>query len=534
MTPARALRLLAACLIGVTLLLGTASPAAAHATLQSTTPSSDAVLDASPTEVVLTFSEAVDIGLGGIKVIGPDGQRVDRGDPTSDRSKTVLTMKVDAGDRGTHTVVWTVTSEDNHTISGSFLFSVGAATGAAEIADTPQTIERGVATAGRAAAFAGSMLFMGALVFAVVLLRNMEAGPQRRRLASMAIVGGALVVVGSLLALLGQIALSSGRPLSEAFGLVPDAIADTRFGTLGLARAGFGVSAIFTGLLLRLGGRNRGVMALAAPSAAGLVIVPALTGHAWATPTRAVAVAVDAVHFLSAGVWIGGLAGLLTLGSQWGGAARAARRFSTLALGAVATVVVTGLVSSFLQVRFVDGLTETGYGRLLLIKVAFVAVLVGLGWLNRRKLASAVADAGDVLRVVRIEAVVALAVLLVTATLVNRPPARTDLARPFSGVTELVGVPGRVQLEVQPAKVGENDVHAYFLDERGVPAPIDAVEMTLSRAGVPPRIVKVTPVTADHVSAYNLVFPSGGRWVVSITAARDGQEATAEMEVSVR
>ena len=53
--------------------------------------------------------------------------------------------------------------------------------------------------------------------------------------------------------------------------------------------------------------------------------------------------------------------------------------------------------------------------------------------------------------------------------IVNRPPARTDLAKPFSGVESLVPGDGSGQLEVQPAGVGTNDIHVYALTASSAP-----------------------------------------------------------------
>ena len=59
-------------------------------------------------------------------------------------------------------------------------------------------------------------------------------------------------------------------------------------------------------------------------------------------------------------------------------------RFSRLAFVAVITILVTGTFQSWRQVRSTAALTETTYGRLLIVKVVLFAVLVGLGALSRR------------------------------------------------------------------------------------------------------------------------------------------------------
>ncbi len=67
--------------------------------------------------------------------------------------------------------------------------------------------------------------------------------------------------------------------------------------------------------------------------------------------------------------------------------AEAVDRFSSVAFGCVVALVVAGVVQAW---RILPGglsdLTSTDYGRILLVKVAFVAGLVALGWGSRRLL----------------------------------------------------------------------------------------------------------------------------------------------------
>jgi copper transport protein len=119
--------------------------------------------------------------------------------------------------------------------------------------------------------------------------------------------------------------------------------------------------------------------------------------------------------------------------------------------------------------------------------------------------------------------------------LVNRPPARDQLAGPFATVaTADDPAGGQVQLQVDPARAGQNDVHLYFLSAEGLPRPVDAIEITVGRAGIPPRRVTVTPVTPDHASAYGVAMPSPGTWTLTITTVRQGQSFTTTVEVPIR
>src|SRR4051794_36721955 len=72
-------RPLAALAIVVVALLALAGPAAAHASLDSSDPSSGAVLAQSPTQISLRFDEAVEIALGAIRLYDGSGHELDVG-----------------------------------------------------------------------------------------------------------------------------------------------------------------------------------------------------------------------------------------------------------------------------------------------------------------------------------------------------------------------------------------------------------------------------------------------------------------------
>ena len=114
-----------------------AGPASAHAELVASTPSQGAVVGTEPARVALRFSEEIVLKLSAVKVIGPDGRRLDAGalraGPFGDDSLTV-DLAPDAR-RGTFVVVWQVTAaDDGHANSGPVLFAVGTASTPASVA----------------------------------------------------------------------------------------------------------------------------------------------------------------------------------------------------------------------------------------------------------------------------------------------------------------------------------------------------------------------------------------------------------------
>ena len=215
--------------------------------------------------------------------------------------------------------------------------------------------------------------------------------------------------------------------------------------------------------------------------ALGLVVTPGLSGHA--SVSGPVSLVADAVHVQAAAVWTGGLAFvvlalLFSRGRRWELAATSVPRFSTMAVVSVACLIVAGAINGYLQVRAWRGLWETEYGVLLLIKIGLVLPLLALGAYNNRfsvprlraRIASVV-ERRRFLRMAGAELLIMLAIVGVTAGLVNAPPARTEVEMHEAAETELELGPFMAHMEIMPATVGPNEIHLTF--ERGRPAEVN-------------------------------------------------------------
>lgn len=162
---------------------------------------------------------------------------------------------------------------------------------------------------------------------------------------------------------------------------------------------------------------------------------PALTGHANAGDgwLRASTLIADVLHVWAAGAWLGGLAGILFLDRTLRtGEKRGSRllpslvpAFSPVAIGGVATLVITGLFASWVHIPQLSALYTEPYGRALLLKLIGVGGVLALGWLNWRRLTPRLVQASGpdaLFRAAAFELAVAQLVLLVTAVLVRTPP----------------------------------------------------------------------------------------------------------------
>lgn len=149
--------------------------------------------------------------------------------------------------------------------------------------------------------------------------------------------------------------------------------------------------------------RGRGLwLAVAALCSAIALATLAWTGHGAMNEgtTGWVHLTADILHLLTAAMWVGALLGLILLVSRpiarvdaahLGLTHRALHGFGTIGTIVVATIVVTGLVNSWLLVG-IDNIATLGtslYGKLLLAKLALFAAMLGLASLNRFRLTPA-------------------------------------------------------------------------------------------------------------------------------------------------
>ena len=203
-------------------------------------------------------------------------------------------------------------------------------------------------------------------------------------------------------------------------GEVGRVLAETRFGNAWLVRLVLAVLLAF----------SFGHSGLSAVLAAGLLGSLAWSGHAGAAPgaTGHLHLAVDVLHLLAAGAWLGGLLPLwLLLRRQAELAALfATERFSTLGTWAVGLLLVSGILNACLLLGSPADLVTTTYGQLLLLKIALFVAMVAIAAVNRLRLTPrlpAEAATRDLMRNALAETVLGLAILAIVGVLGTLPPA---------------------------------------------------------------------------------------------------------------
>jgi putative copper resistance protein D len=250
----------------------------------------------------------------------------------------------------------------------------------------------------RAIHFAATAVTTGTLVFrsavAKPALGSEDAIARLFRAQNLRVawIGLAVTVVSGVIWLLLQAGSMSGLPLGEAMttDVLLTVLNQTQFGSVSEIRL---LLAIILAICLaydRLALADR----LAPAAAVGLTAAIAWTGHAASTPGAMgyLHLTADALHLSAAASWIGGLVSLVLLlaaARSHGALASAAfardatLRFSTLGIVSVATLLATGIVNAWILVGSIHALVGTGYGRLLMLKIAVFAIMLAFAAVNR-------------------------------------------------------------------------------------------------------------------------------------------------------
>jgi putative copper resistance protein D len=135
--------------------------------------------------------------------------------------------------------------------------------------------------------------------------------------------------------------------------------------------------------------RDPALVQLRVPLVAALlgVLTPAVTGHAGSAPDHEVAILSIAVHAGGAALWVGGLIGMVALVAPYRELLdRALPPFSTLAGVCLADVAVSGTINALVRIGSWSALVTTGYGWLVLAKVAAIVLIGALGGVTRARL----------------------------------------------------------------------------------------------------------------------------------------------------
>jgi copper transport protein len=521
----------------VLLALGGAAPARAHASLESSDPAAGATLPTSPATISLTFTEPPDPELTTVELLDVAGAVLSTGAPALDGPRTVRVDVSEPLPVGAYTVTWRVVSTvDGHLTSGRVVFGVGVAPQVDEATPVGEVAEPTFASiAAKSALYAGLFLLVASAGIGLGTFRG-----RPRSVAVVAMIGAVLALAGALgfvvteqqavgVPMSDLLASATGRPLLWLVTavLVADALA-----VLAAAKDTW-----------------RPVLWGAGAAAVAAMWVRAIGGHAAAAAPPLPQELLQTAHMVAAGLWIGGLVLLLVLlrETRRDGTAPPVpevKRFSNVALGAVAIVVVSGMLRSFEELGgpLSPGDLDTTYGRAVAGKIALALALIAMGALNRRRSIPRLAtDQRPLRRVVATEAVAALGIVLLTSALTGSAPpveaAAGQVAEPVTAEGTDFATTTAVALRLDPGTPGPSTVEVRVTDpDTGSVVPADQVVLrirSVTRPQVPAETVSLAP-QGDAWAATTPAFSLAGTWSVTVVVTTDADAVQVPLAVTTQ
>jgi copper transport protein len=558
--------------------------ATAHAQLESTSPERGVVVKHEPGVVAFRFDEPVEGNFGAVRVYDADGERVDEGDafhPDGEGPRLGVHLKPGLAD-GSYTATYRVVSADGHIVSSGFVFSIGkpgrapqatvaeltSGSGSGPVTETAFGVARGLQYAATALAVGGLAFLLLAWLPALAVVSGGGGEWARAAAAFASRLRRALLFAAAL----GAISAAAGVVLEGAeaagvsgFSALRETIVretlGTKFGMIwGLAVLAWLAFGVVVAMAYRASPQRQSGWVRAVGMAIPLVfvvLVPALSGHAGTQSPVAVLFSANVLHVAAMAVWLGGLVTVLLIaphGTRELGAgergkllAAALARFSRVALVAVGAILFTGLVQAYLYVRHLDHLFGSGYGRAVLIKFCLLLIVIGIGAYNRRRSVprlNRIAAGGEapgragllLRRALRAEVALLVVVLGVTAALASYAPPVSAQAGPFSAEASLG--PTELEVTVDPARVGANQIHLYLFDAKSG-APYTKVKQLEVMAALPGKGISL-PLKPQFSGPGHYTIPGAllsalGEWRLAITIRVSAfDQFTKKIEVPVR
>ena len=539
-----------AILVGV-LALGTTA-ASAHATLESSSPADGQSVLTSPSEIRITFSEAVTTISGGLSVLDADGKTVDVGNSEVVGGRTLVAPISETLSDGTYVATYRVLSADGHPVSGSILFGVGngALDRSAQPSSTGDRLWEIIGGISRFIMYLAALVAAGVAFFLAFIHDHAE---DRWRIVPFVRIGSILALLSAIGIVMSQAALLTGKGAGAITDstVLRDVLNQNLGWSLALLMIGLAAVHLSTDIPKKVVSQS-----LAVYGGLAVTVSFAVWGHATELSPTAISLAADAIHATAAALWLGGLVGLvMVLSVRTPETVRATAgiigRFSRMAFWSVIALTLAGLTLTITgSGASLNSILTTTWGQLVLAKIGLTLIVVLIAAWNRRTLVPSLTSPTEntdelavrwatLLRTIRAEAVLLVAVVALTAIVVNVPPARTAVVAKTDRVdiTQRVDT-GNVQLSVDPAIVGPNTVAVRYTDGTGQPINVAnsmSIEFSQPSAGLEPitRQVPASEAGVFVIQGNELSIP--GTWTITI-AVRTGDftEQRTSFEVPVR
>ena len=508
------------------------------------------------TQIIVFYSEAIEIDFSELKVFDSNGNKIDNMDTAYYEGESSLVITTPPLEDGVYTVTSKVLSKiDGHLVQAAIIFGVGEtqvdlslleAQEESEITFLPEA-------AARFPGIIGQTVVLGSVISGIVIwgTQRKRFGKESRDLVNQAyrfkfakLTGISLVAVfaSNFIILAVQTLRLETSPID---------VIDTAFGTTWLIR--MIITIILLGIWFWMERKphlspKKHIPMLAASLV--LIFTTTMMGHGAATELTA-PIILDYVHNLLASVWIGGVIFfgfvLLPTLASLDGIQKAKvtlamlPRYSGMITIALGILIITGPTLLWFLESDVTSLANSTYGSLIIAKIMLAIVLIGFGAFYQFKIqrqAERNLKSGKTFtfnklsKPLKAEAMVGIALLGVVALLVNSSlPAGEIQTVDAQGITlgfssTLFSEQAKFDVSVIPLGVGPNTISVLVSNVSGEPLPdISDLKIKVSnpQRNIAPIEIPITELKSnDGTTRYegDATFGFAGTWEIEVEAQR--------------
>ena len=525
--------------------------ASAHPFLLDSEPGQGQNAPAGTTQIITNYSEAVEIGFSELRVYDANGNQVDNKDTAYNGGETSLIVTTPPLEDGVYTITSKVLSKiDGHLVQAAIVFGVGDVKIDSSLLEKQENSETTFIpeSIARFPGLVGQTIVLGGVIVSITIWSSQQTRfrevfadiNEQFKIKFSKIIGiGVIATFASNFIMLG---VQTWRLETSPLDVI-----GTTFGTTWLIR--MIITIIIIGLWFWMEKKNEITIKGQIPLLiASLILIATTTmmGHVASTELE-VPWILDYSHNLLSSIWIGGViffafVALPTVTKTENSIKEKITlslipRFSGLFIIAIGILIITGPTLLWFLDDNVASLTDSTYGKLILIKIAIAAAMIGFGGMYQIKFLKNMNDleklniSRKISKPLKFEAGLGIALLAVVALLVNSslPAGEIQSADAIQGTfgyeSVLFSENAKFDVKVLPAGIGSNTISVIVTSYDNKPlADISGLKVKVSnpQKNISPIEAEVTENIQDSVTKYSAdaTFGFAGNWQIELEAQR--------------
>ena len=507
------------------------------------------------TQIITHYSEAVEINFSELKIYDSNGNQVDNRDTAYYNAESSLVITTSPLEDGVYTIASKVLSKvDGHLVHAAIIFGVGDVQIDASLLESQEQSETTFIpeSIARFPGLVGQTIVLGGIIASIVIWST----GQTRFKEQIALIETSFKAKFSKVIGFGIIAVFASNFImlgvqTWRLETSPLDVIQTTFGHTWLTR--MILTIILIGIWFWIERKNQVSIKTQLPMlvfALALIATTTMMGHG-ASTEMVPPIILDYVHNLLSSIWIGGVIflGFVVLPSitKLDGTVRdkitisLIPRFSAMIIISLGILIITGPTLLWFLDSNVSSLTDSTYGKLIMLKIAIASVMIAFGGFYQiRFIQQAKKDLKStsvfkkLKRPLRFEAGLGIALLAVVALLVNSslPAGEIQSVSAEQGMTgyesSLFSENARFDVTVAPVGIGVNQVNVIVsgLDDQ----PLSDISSLKIKVSNPSRSIASieAEVTENKISGQDIftkysaepTFSFAGIWQIELEAQR--------------